>query len=158
MERKLKIIVADDIEILAKNIALVLQENPNVEMVEIVNNGKEELDKILKILPDIVFTDFRMPEMTGIEVIEEVKNLNLAKKPQFILVTSDRGSDIITKSIDLEFSIEYKPIDSKRINQYIEDYMFFLEKRNIEMNNNIQNNDAKKENFLKRLFKIKNKV
>ncbi len=40
------------------------------------SNGKEGLEAVKKYLPDIVLSDIRMPEITGIELLEEIKKIN----------------------------------------------------------------------------------
>ncbi len=123
MERKIKVVVADDMEIIVRNMKSVIEENPNVEKIESVFNGEDEINAILNLKPDIVFTDMQMPKKTGLEVIEEVMtNTSIEKKPQFILVTADRDSSLVIKSRDLGFYIEYKPINASRINEYINNF------------------------------------
>ena len=62
MERKLKVLVADDIEILAKNMSSIISKNERVENVKYVLNGEDEINEILNFQPDIVFTDMKMPK------------------------------------------------------------------------------------------------
>lgn len=158
MERKLTILVADDIEIIVRNMKSVIEKNPKVEKVESVFNGEDELNAILNLKPDIVFTDMQMPKKTGLEVIEEIMANNfIEKKPQFILVTADRDSSLIIKSRELGFYIEYKPINEVRINQYINNFEF-IRINNEKEEKNIQNEEkVKKEfkngGFLKKLFR-----
>ena len=123
MEKKLKVLVADDIEILARNMSSIISENERVENVKYVLNGEDEINQILSFQPDIVFTDMQMPKKNGLEVIEEIKSNNsIEKKPQFILVTADRDSSLIIRSRELGFYIEYKPISAERINEYIDNF------------------------------------
>ena len=158
MERKLTILVADDIEIIVRNMKSVIEKNPKVEKVESVFNGEDELNAILNLKPDIVFTDMQMPKKTGLEVIEEIMANNfIEKKPQFILVTADRDSSLIIQSRELGFYIEYKPINEVRINQYINNFEF-IRINNEKEEKNIQNEEkVKKEfkngGFLKKLFR-----
>lgn len=158
MEKKIKVVIADDMEIIVRNMKSVIERNSKVEKVECVYNGEDELNAILNLKPDIVFTDMQMPKRTGLEVIEEIMtNTNIEKKPQFILVTADRDSSLIIKSRELGFYIEYKPINEVRINEYINNFEFIrIDNEKKEMN--IQNEEkAKKESknggFLKKLFK-----
>lgn len=48
-------------------------------------NGAEAYDKILQLKPDIVFTDIRMPEMSGLELIAKTEELPF--KPLFVVVS-----------------------------------------------------------------------
>jgi len=112
METKLKIVVADDVKVIAENMQSVIAKNPRVEKVLTAFDGEDEVIKIMNLKPDIVFTDMQMPKKTGLEVIEEIQgNLSIMKKPKFILVTADRDSSLIVKARELGFenpSIERK--------------------------------------------------
>ena len=161
METKLKIVVADDVKVIAENMQSVIAKNPRVEKVLTAFDGEDEVIKIMNLKPDIVFTDMQMPKKTGLEVIEEIKgNLSIMKKPQFILVTADRDSLLIVKARELWFDIVYKTISSESINEYINNF-----EENKIKNENIERkekekieqtrNGLKKEGFFKRLLNIK---
>ena len=120
MKEKIKVVVADDVQVIAENMKLIIDKNPNVEKTLVAFNGEEEIKKILEAEPDIVFTDFKMPNKNGIDVIDTIlNNENIKKKPQFILVTADRDISIVNKAREMHFYIEYKPISENRINEYI---------------------------------------
>lgn len=120
MKEKIKVVVADDVQVIAENMKLIIDKNPNVEKTLVAFNGEEEIKKILEAEPDIVFTDFQMPNKNGIDVIDTIlNNKNIKKKPQFILVTADRDISIVNKAREMHFYIEYKPISENRINEYI---------------------------------------
>lgn len=120
MKEKIKVVVADDVQVIAENMKLIIDKNPNVEKTLVAFNGEEEIEKILEAEPDIVFTDFQMPNKNGIDVIDAIlNNENIKKKPQFILVTADRDISIVNKAREMHFDIEYKPISENRINEYI---------------------------------------
>ena len=88
---KLKVVVADDMEVIAKNMQSIIAGNSKVEKVWTAFDGEEEIIQIMKLEPDIVFTDNQMPKRTGLEVIEAIKEYPcIRKQPKFILVTADR--------------------------------------------------------------------
>lgn len=147
---KLKVIVADDIEILLKGIVKIVKESKKVDKIEVAQNGKELLEKIKEFEPDIVFTDLKMPELTGIEVIEEVKKLKTSKKPIFILITSERGFDVIQKSKELNFYIEYKPVMPEKIHEYINN----LEEYKTEHSIVKEENKIEKQSIWKRIINM----
>lgn len=150
MEKKLIVLIADDEKFFAKSILDVVEKNTKVEKVYVASNGLDELDIILGYEPDIVFTDMQMPEMTGLDVIRNISNRDLEKKPKFILVTSDRSADLVIASRNLKFDITYKPIDANTINEYIDYYT--EEKVEIPKQETEKNN---KEGFFSKLFKRK---
>lgn len=120
---KIKVLIADDIEIIAQNISKTISAKEYVEVLEIAKNGQEEYDKIIELQPNLVFTDNQMPKMNGIDVIELVNNSQLDKKPKFVLITGDRDIELHKRASDLDvFCVLNKPIDNNRLLEIIEEY------------------------------------
>ena len=69
--RRVRALVADDVaenrEILSSMLSGIGVE------VEVVENGKEALDRMEELLPDVVFLDIRMPVLDGLETLELVQ-------------------------------------------------------------------------------------
>ena len=59
-------------------------------------NGKEGLEKIKASPPDLVLSDWNMPEMLGIEMLEELKKIN--KVPKFGFVTSESTEEMSARA------------------------------------------------------------
>ena len=124
MKRKINIVIADDIEAIAKNMQFVMTSNEKVEKVDIALDGEEAIQKIISLEADLVFTDMDMPKKNGIEVIEcIISNPNITKKPEFVLVTGNHDISAINKAQKLGFKIEYKPINKNKINEYIDNFV-----------------------------------
>lgn len=66
-----QILVVDD----EKNIRQLFQEELIDEgyQVAVASGGREALEKIAARVPDLMIVDIRMPDMTGLELIEEVR-------------------------------------------------------------------------------------
>ena len=69
---KLKVLVVDDTIVYRKIVGDVLKAIPGVEVVGTANNGKIALSKISSLKPDLITLDIEMPEMNGIEVLQEL--------------------------------------------------------------------------------------
>lgn len=160
MKEKTKILIADDVEIIAKTIKNILIEDDRLEVVEIVNNGTEEYEKIIDLGPDLVITDNQMPELDGIDVIEKIYNADIQDKPTFIMLTADAFNlELVNKAKELNvFKIIKKPIQDEILKETIEE--FIIEKNNekqVEKNNNamIEMKDIeKRKSFWKRILKF----
>lgn len=70
---KIKILLADDHAIVVKGLSFFLRTQPDLEIVGEAYNGKEVLDKIPELRPDVVLMDLSMPEMDGIEATTLIK-------------------------------------------------------------------------------------
>ncbi len=65
---KIRMLVADDHPIFLDGFCtLVRLKYPQIEIVAAVSNGKEALEKVEELNPDVVLLDIRMPEMDGVE-------------------------------------------------------------------------------------------
>lgn len=70
---KYTIIVVDDEKLIAGNIAKnIPRANDHFEVVATIYNGLEAFNALSELLPDVVFTDIRMPEMDGMELAKKI--------------------------------------------------------------------------------------
>ena len=102
--RKLKVLIADDIEIIAKTNQLLAEKNDSISVIGLAYNGQDEYDMIIELKPDIVITDNQMPKMNGVEVAEKIIKSNLESIPKFILVTGDYGLEFNKKCKEIGIS------------------------------------------------------
>lgn len=115
----IKIVVADDNEVLLEQIVKGLKQSEEIEIVGVAKNGQEELEYIKQFCPDIVITDIEMPKMTGVEVIEIAKDFE--NPPDFIVITGGASSEIMKKLYSLPVrNIFNKPLEIQRIIDEIE--------------------------------------
>ncbi len=92
-----KISIADDHQIFIDGLKALLSGIEDFEIVKEANNGKELLEQMESLIPDIVLMDMNMPEMNGLEASKEIRK----KYPEVkILVLTMHGSiDYIQKLI-----------------------------------------------------------
>ena len=68
-----RVIVADDEPIALEHISSIIGKKcPQYEVVETAENGKEALEKVARLHPDLLITDIKMPLMSGIELASEI--------------------------------------------------------------------------------------
>lgn len=70
---KLRALVVDDTALFRRVVSDALASLPDVEVVAAAPNGKIALERIESLKPDLVTMDVEMPEMDGIQVLEEIK-------------------------------------------------------------------------------------
>ena len=80
----LRLLVADDHEIVRKGLVKVLAETLQPIKVDEANNGQEALSKVLKSEYDLVVLDIKMPGKSGLDVLKEIKQ-HKPKLPVLIL-------------------------------------------------------------------------
>ncbi|KEK25578.1 response regulator [Bacillus gaemokensis] len=70
---KIKVLLVDDHTVVLKGLAFFLSTQEDLELVGEANNGKEALEKVGAVQPDVVLMDLYMPEMDGIEATACIK-------------------------------------------------------------------------------------
>lgn len=99
MNRVIRVLVVDDSAFVRKVMKEILQRSPFIEVIETARDGKEALEKIESLNPDVVTLDLIMPEMDGIEFLE----IQMKKKPIPIVVCSiaSESGELALKALDL---------------------------------------------------------
>jgi DNA-binding NarL/FixJ family response regulator len=73
MEKKLKLLIADDHFLFINGLMLILKEKMQFEVMEYALNGKEAIEKCMRQTFDVVLMDINMPLIDGIEATREIK-------------------------------------------------------------------------------------
>jgi two-component system response regulator NreC len=88
----LNIIIADDHALVRRGIKLILETDPNISITGEAVSATEVLDQLkMKNQADIILADLNMPEMSGIELLQEVRAQDHAVKVVFLTMVEDRG-------------------------------------------------------------------
>ena len=70
--KSIRIVLADDHPLLRAGIRAELQNLSSVEVVGEANNGREALELVQSLRPDVVFIDISMPKLNGLEAVERI--------------------------------------------------------------------------------------
>lgn len=137
---KIKVIIADDIKAIVESNKRIVASFDNVEVIGTAYNGQDEYDMIINLQPDLVMTDNQMPIMNGIDVIKNIVNSNISKKPSFILVTGDTGG-IFRQAYDLGvFRVVSKMSSQSELKYTVEEFLSLQNVRQDEHDNVHQKN------------------
>ncbi|MCC7377389.1 MAG: response regulator transcription factor [Verrucomicrobiales bacterium] len=69
---KIQALIVDDEPLARQRVRLLLEEEPDVQVVGECEDGFKALDRISSAKPDLVFLDVQMPDMDGFEVLRRV--------------------------------------------------------------------------------------
>jgi two-component system response regulator (stage 0 sporulation protein A) len=112
MDDLITILIADDNVKFCSVLSDYLNQCGGMTVQDIANDGIEAIKKIKELNPEIVILDLIMPNLDGIGVLERISDMQLKKKPIFI-VLSGIGKDIFIQK-SMELGAEYymmKPFD-----------------------------------------------
>jgi NarL family two-component system response regulator LiaR len=73
MGDRIRIIVADDHEVVRKGIREYLEDEPDMEVVAEARDGEEAVAKVDALHPDVVVLDIQMPNVSGVEATSRIK-------------------------------------------------------------------------------------
>ena len=94
----MKILVAEDEMIMQKTIELRLKKDGHE--VTTCSDGREAIQKIEEINPDLIITDIMMPFASGLEIIEAVKR-NGGKNIRIIVLSAMGQENVVLEAFQL---------------------------------------------------------
>src|SRR6478752_7639651 len=105
----MRAIIIDDERLARTELRKLLQDFPEVEVVDEAANADEAINKIDTLQPDLVFLDIQMPGKTGFDMLSE-----LEKAPHVIFTTA--YDEYALKAFEVN-ALDYllKPVEPKRL-------------------------------------------
>ena len=71
--RKIRVLVVDDVAMVRRLVVDALSIDPEIQVVGVAANGREALERVAAVHPDLLVLDYEMPEMDGLETLIEVR-------------------------------------------------------------------------------------
>ncbi len=82
---KIRTLIVDDEPLAREGIRMLLSEDPQITIAGECSDGSDAVEKIVEQLPDLVFLDIQMPEISGFDVLEQIGS---DAAPPIIFVTA----------------------------------------------------------------------
>ena len=89
----IRVLLADPHALFRRGVRLVLEDEPDIEVVGEVGDGADAVDCITELRPDVVLIDVSMPGLSGIEATRRIRALEPGVKVA-ILTVSERDEDL----------------------------------------------------------------
>src|ERR1700704_5555259 len=94
----LRILVADDHEIVRRGLVSLLRSHAGWEVCGEAQDGREAVDKANTLRPDIIILDIGMPNLNGLEAARQMLRHNPLSK--ILILTIEDGDDLVRAVLD----------------------------------------------------------
>ena len=94
-----KVMFVDDHALIREGIKQLLEFDGSIDVIEQASDGAECLEKLQHVQPDILLLDINMPNVNGIEVLEEIKKKNIPVKVLMLTVHSE--AEYLVQAVDI---------------------------------------------------------
>ncbi|MES1258877.1 MAG: chemotaxis response regulator protein-glutamate methylesterase [Acidobacteriota bacterium] len=97
-----RVLVVDDASLFRRIISDALSGIPGVEVVGTAANGRLALARLASLQPDVITLDIEMPEMTGLEVLDAMRENGLLQKTSVIMLSSltVQGGELTIRALE----------------------------------------------------------
>ncbi|APS19253.1 MULTISPECIES: response regulator transcription factor [unclassified Streptomyces] len=89
MTPPIRAVIADDQMMVRQGFTVLLNAEPDIEVVGQAVNGLDAIDKVAELAPDVVLMDIRMPELGGIEATRRITSPEGSTVKVLVLTTFD---------------------------------------------------------------------
>ena len=86
MSDKISVMIVDDHEVVRKGIRAYLESTSEFDVVGEAGSGREAVERVADLVPDVVLMDLIMPDMGGIKATREIKRIS--PRSQVVVLTS----------------------------------------------------------------------
>ncbi|MGE5417137.1 MAG: protein-glutamate methylesterase/protein-glutamine glutaminase [Acidobacteriota bacterium] len=116
--KKIRVLVVDDSAFMRRVISDIINKQPDMEAIGTSRNGKEALEKIKEMTPDVVTLDVEMPVMDGLEALERI----MTEEPMPVIMLSSltqSGADATMRALQ-RGAVDFIPKPSGTVSLDIE--------------------------------------
>ena len=83
-----RVLLADDEQLVRAGFRLILESEPDLEVVGEAGNGAEAVELTQELDPDVVLMDIQMPEMNGLEATRQIAALGREETSRVLILTT----------------------------------------------------------------------
>jgi two-component system response regulator (stage 0 sporulation protein A) len=145
MSKKIKVLIADD----SVDFMEICKENINSDIIEVVGlaqNGREAIEKISLLCPDVVISDIILENVDWLGILKNVYRSDMMKKPVFIMISCIRNEVVMQEALGLGASYYMlKPFDYEILIERIKKFSQVKTAEITPIMPNINNNYANEE-------------
>jgi len=93
----ISILIADDHPLILAGLATLIDTIPDFRLLAQAGNGREAVEAYQRLRPDVVLIDLNMPEMCGVEAIEQIRQFDA--DANIVILTTYQGDEDIYRGL-----------------------------------------------------------
>lgn len=93
------VFIADDQAMVRQGFGALLAAQPDISVVGDAPDGKTAVDEVLRLRPDVVLMDVRMPELNGLEAAERILGASLQPPVRVLMLTTFDIDDYVYEAL-----------------------------------------------------------
>lgn len=97
MGTRIRILLADDHTILRAGLRMMLNAQPDMEVIGEAQDGRQAINTTMTLQPDIVLMDITMPDMNGIEATKQIKRV--APEVKVLVLTMHENDEYVFQAL-----------------------------------------------------------
>ena len=101
MNERIKLLITEDNAYLSSNIKGFMENQSDIEVVGVAENGEEAIELTRLTRPDAVITDIIMPHSDGFLLLEKISQGEFGYEPQVIVLSALGQENLITRALEL---------------------------------------------------------
>ncbi len=84
----IRVLIADDQDMIRAGLEMILNNEPDIEVVGLASDGREAVEMAQRLLPDVCLFDIRMPELDGIAATEILAGPDVDEPLAVVMITT----------------------------------------------------------------------
>jgi CheY-like chemotaxis protein len=117
-----KILVVDDIMYVVKSISKILRDEGYFVITAM--SGNEALTKYTKFMPDLITIDQKLPDMTGMQLVDKIRQINVGYKPKIVFISAVYDKEEIKNILNLEIdNYLLKPFKKNKLAEMVKEIL-----------------------------------
>ena len=96
--KKIRILLADDHALVRRGARALLQARPGWRVVGEAANGREAVEKAIKLKPDVAVVDIGMPELDGVEAVRQIREA--VPDTKILVLTMHESDQMVQRAFD----------------------------------------------------------
>lgn len=89
MNKKIRVVLADDHAVLRAGLRALLNVEPDIEVIGEASDGKDAIHQVEALEPDVIVMDLSMPGTSGLDAIEQITSRHLDSKVLVLTMHSE---------------------------------------------------------------------